>query len=487
MKLLKDILYGTRMLEVLGSTNIAIENVSADSRKIQKNGLFVATRGTVVDGHDFIPTAIKNKAIAVVCEEFPAELASGVAYIKVADSQKSLGIIASNFFDQPSKELKLVGVTGTNGKTTVATLLYQAFRELGYKVGLLSTVVNKINFLDVPATHTTPDPVTLNSLLRQMANAGCSFCFMEVSSHAVVQERIAGLTFAGAIFTNITHDHLDYHKTFDNYLGAKKQFFDQLPTNAFAITNKDDKNGLVMVQNTKARVYTYALLSPADIKVKIIDNQLSGLHLVVDGTEVHTRLIGKFNAYNLAAIYTAGIKLGQDPLQMLTVISNLSAVAGRFQYIKTGGNVTAIVDYAHTPDALENVLKTIQDIRSGNEKIITVVGCGGDRDKAKRPEMAAIAVRMSDKVILTSDNPRTEDPNQIINDMKAGIGGEYFAKYTTIADRLEAIKTACVEANAGDILLIAGKGHENYQEIQGVKHPFNDYEITQATLKILKK
>ncbi len=487
MKLLKDILYGCRMVEVIGSTNIAIEGLTADSRAVQKNGLFIATSGTQVDGHDFIPMALQKGGIAVVCQEFPTEVQDGITYVKVIDSTLSLGLIAANYFDNPSNELKLVGITGTNGKTTVATLLYQLFKDLGFKCGLLSTVVNKIHNQEVPATHTTPDPVNLNKLLREMVEAGCSHCFMEVSSHAVVQERIAGLQFVGGVFTNITHDHLDYHKTFDAYIAAKKQFFDNLPSTAFALVNKDDANGGVMVQNCKAKKFTYSLLTPSDYKVKIIDNQFSGLHIQLDGREVFTRLIGKFNAYNLAAIYATAVRLGQDGLQVLTVISNLEAVAGRFQYFKTTTGITAVVDYAHTPDALKNVLRTLHDIRSGNEQIFTVVGCGGDRDKTKRPVMAAIATENSDRVILTSDNPRTEDPKEILNEMKVGVAPNYYMKYSLIEDRREAIKSACIEAKAGDIILIAGKGHETYQEIKGVKHPFNDLEIVTETLKILKK
>lgn len=487
MKLLKDILYGCRMVEVIGSTNIAIENLTADSRKVQKNGLFVATPGTQVDGHDFIPTAINNGCIAVVCQEFPEETVDGITYVKVIDSTVSLGYLAANFYDNPSRELKLVGVTGTNGKTTIATLLFQLFKDLGFKCGLLSTVVNKIHNQEIVATHTTPDPVNLNLLLRQMVEAGCTYCFMEVSSHAVVQERIAGLQFVGGVFTNITHDHLDYHKTFDAYIAAKKAFFDHLPSNAFAIVNKDDANGMVMVQNTKAKKYTYSLLSPSDYKIKIIENQFSGLQIQIDGRDVYTRLIGKFNAYNLAAIYAVAVQLGQDALQVLTVISNLNAVAGRFQYFKTTSGITAIVDYAHTPDALKNVLKTIHDIRTGNEKIFTVVGCGGDRDKTKRPVMATIACENSDRVILTSDNPRSEEPKAILDDMKAGVQPQHYMRYTMIEDRREAIKSACVESQPGDIILIAGKGHETYQEIKGVKHPFNDLEIVTETLNLLKK
>lgn len=486
MKLLKDILYGSRMVEVIGSTNIAIEGLTADSRKVQTNGLFIAVGGTQVDGHDFIPTAVKT-CIAVVCEEFPAELVDGITYVKVADSQKSLGLIAANYFDNPSKELKLIGITGTNGKTTIATLLFQLFKDLGYKCGLISTVVNKIHNTEIPSTHTTPDPISLNKLLRDMVEADCSYAFMEVSSHAVVQDRIAGLHFVGGVFTNITHDHLDYHKTFDAYIAAKKLFFDGLPANAFAITNKDDANGMVMLQNTKARKLTYSLLSLADYKVKIIENQFAGLHLQLDGREVFTRLIGKFNAYNLAAIYAVAVQLGQDSLQVLTVISNLEAVAGRFQYFKTDSGITAIVDYAHTPDALKNVLRTVHDIRTGNENIITLVGCGGDRDKTKRPVMAKIAVENSDRVILTSDNPRTEEPKAILEDMKAGVPPTHYIRYTIIEDRKEAIKSACIESRPGDIILIAGKGHETYQEVQGVKHPFNDLEIVTETLKLLKK
>lgn len=475
------------MVEVSGSTNIAIEYITADSRRVQTNSLFVATAGTQVDGHDFIPAAHAKGAKAVVCERMPEDLPADVTFIKVVDAQSSLGIIAANYFDNPSRSLKLVGITGTNGKTTTATLLHQLFKNLGYKAGLISTVVNRIHNLEVPATHTTPEPIQLNHLLKQMVDAGCAYCFMEVSSHAVVQERIAGLHFAGGVFTNITHDHLDYHKTFENYIQAKKRFFDQLPASAFALVNKDDPNGMVMVQNCKAKKSGFALLGPADIKVKITENQFSGLLLQINNQEVYTRLIGRFNAYNLAAIYGVATLMGQDPLQVLTVISDLNPVAGRFQYLKTNAGITAIVDYAHTPDALKNVLKTIHDIRTGNEKIITVVGCGGDRDKSKRPVMADIACQLSDRVYLTSDNPRTEDPAAILADMKAGVQPQHYMKYSVVEDRREAIKAACVSAESGDIILIAGKGHENYQEIHGVKHHFDDMEVVTETLKLLSK
>lgn len=487
MKLLKDILYKAGIVEVIGSTNIAITSLSFDSRKIEKDSLFIAIKGTQSDGHKYINDTISKGAIAIVCDEMPETLNEKIAYIKVNDSSIALGIIAANFYDNPSEKIKLVGVTGTNGKTTTVTLLFNLFKKLGYKTGLLSTVKNQINNDVITATHTTPDAIQLNALLHQMIEKGCSHCFMEVSSHAVVQNRINGIQFAGAVFTNITHDHLDYHKTFDEYLKAKKKFFDSLSANAFALTNKDDVNGEVMLQNTKALKRTYSLRSMADFKCKVVENQFSGLHLNIDNNDLWSKLIGSFNAYNLLAVYATAILLKEDKTNVLTTISTLGSVEGRFQYIRNNNGVIGIVDYAHTPDALQNVLKTINDIRTGNEKVITVVGCGGDRDAAKRPIMAKIACDLSTKVILTSDNPRSEDPNAILKEMQAGVDAVNFKKTISIADRHEAIKTACSYANDGDIILIAGKGHEKYQEINGVKHPFDDMEVLQENLKIFEK
>lgn len=485
MKLLSDILYKVRLEEVLGSTHMAISSVAFDSRKVKKGSLFVATRGTASDGHHYIELAIEAGAIAVVCEEFPPNKKENVTYVKVADSSYSLGIIACNFYDNPSEKLKLVGVTGTNGKTTTVTLLFNLFKTLGYSVGLLSTVQNKINGTVIPATHTTPDSLALNELLAMMVEQECEYVFMEVSSHAVVQHRITGLNFAGAVFTNITHDHLDYHKTFEEYIKAKKGFFDQLPSGAFALVNKDDRNGLVMLQNSKAQKYTYGLKNLADYKCRIIENHLAGLYLNIDGQDIWVKLIGTFNAYNVLAVYATAVLLKQDKTNVLTALSNLNSVEGRFQYIKSANGIIGIVDYAHTPDALKNVLETIKDIRSGNENVITVVGCGGDRDSAKRPVMAAIATEYSDKVILTSDNPRSEDPELILDQMQKGVSPVHTKKTLRITDRKEAIRTACSLSNKGDIILIAGKGHEKYQEINGVKHHFDDMEVLKETIKEL--
>lgn len=486
MKLLSDILYKARLEEVIGSTHIAVSSVTFDSRKVKKDTLFVATRGTATDGHKFIDAAVAAGAGAVVCEELPEIKKEGVTYVKVADSTLALGYIACNYFDNPSQKLKLIGVTGTNGKTTTVTLLFNLFRGLGNHVGLLSTVVNKIDNEIIPATHTTPDALSLNELLAKMVEKGCEYAFMEVSSHAVVQNRIAGIDFSGAVFTNITHDHLDYHKTFDEYIKAKKRFFDHLPEHAFAITNKDDKNGMVMLQNTKARKFTYSLLNIADYKCKIIENHLNGLLLNINGKEVWVKLIGTFNAYNVLAVYAVAHLLKQDNINILTTLSNLNSVEGRFQYLKSNTGIIGIVDYAHTPDALKNVLETIKDIRSGNEQVITLVGCGGDRDSAKRPIMANIACQYSNKVILTSDNPRTEDPEMILDQMQKGVEPVDAKKTLRISDRKEAIKTACTLAKKGDIILIAGKGHEKYQEINGVKHPFDDFEIFKENIKMLE-
>jgi UDP-N-acetylmuramoyl-L-alanyl-D-glutamate--2,6-diaminopimelate ligase len=462
-------------------------SISFDSRRIEKDSLFVAVKGTQSDGHVYINDVITKGAIAILCEELPEVLNDKITYIKVKDTAAALGIIAANFYDNPSASIKLVGVTGTNGKTTTVTLLFSLFKKLGYKVGLLSTVKNQVNNDVLASTHTTPDAIQLNALLRQMVDKGCTHCFMEVSSHAVVQNRIAGVHFAGGVFTNITHDHLDYHKTFDEYIKAKKRFFDQLGNDAFALTNKDDVNGEIMLQNTKALKRSYSLRSMADFRCKIVESQFSGLLLNIDNQEVWSKLIGSFNAYNLLAVYAAAVLLKEDKTNVLTTLSSLSSVEGRFQYIRTEDGRIGIVDYAHTPDALVNVLKTIADIRTGNEQVITVVGCGGDRDAAKRPMMAKIACDLSNKVILTSDNPRSEDPDAIIKEMQQGVDTVNKKKTISITDRSEAIKTACSYAKPGDIILIAGKGHEKYQEIKGVKHPFDDLQVLQENLKLFDK
>ena len=460
-----------------GTTDVAITDIALDSRKVTPGSLFVAVKGIISDGHLFIASAVADGAQAVICEELPEHLVAGITYVKVSDSSQSLGIIAANFFDNPSASIQLVGVTGTNGKTTIATLLYKLFRELGYHVGLLSTVRNLIDDEIIPATHTTPDAIEMNALLRRMADSGCTHCFIEVSSHAVVQNRIAGLTFSGGIFTNLTHDHLDFHKTFDAYLKAKKQFFDELPATAFALSNTDDRNGGVMLQNTKALKKVYSLHSMADFKCKIIENQFEGLQLDIDGNEVWCRLVGTFNAYNLLAIYATAILMGEEPIEVLTIISRLEPAEGRFEAIRSISGIIAILDYAHTPDALLNVLDTLAEIRNGQAKIITVVGAGGDRDTTKRPIMARIAAEKSDRVILTSDNPRSEDPEEIINQMQAGLSIIDKKKVLSITNRLEAIRTACALAKPGDIVLVAGKGHEKYQEIKGVKYPFDDKQV----------
>jgi UDP-N-acetylmuramoyl-L-alanyl-D-glutamate--2,6-diaminopimelate ligase len=482
MKLLRDILYKVGLLEVSGTTNMAITSVVFDSRRVEKDCLFVAVRGTQSDGHAYIDKAIEQGAIAVICEEFPLKISERIAYVKVKDAGEALGIIASNFYDSPSQQLKLIGITGTNGKTTTTTLLFRLFRAMGHKAGMLTTVKNQINAEEIPATHTTPDAVELNKLLRRMVDAGCKYAFMEVSSHAVVQQRIAGIEFAGGIFTNITHDHLDYHKTFDAYIKAKKGFFDQLPSDAFALVNKDDSNSTVMVQNCRALKRSFSIHSSADYKCRVIENQFSGLLLQLDGTEMWSKLIGSFNASNLLAVYAAALLLNQDRMNVLTTLSTLGSVEGRFQYVRGENGVTAIVDYAHTPDALVNVLKTIKDIRTGNEQVITVVGCGGDRDTAKRPVMARIACEWSNRVVLTSDNPRTEKPESILEQMQEGVDVVKRRTTLTITDRREAIRTAVSLANPGDIILVAGKGHEKYQEINGVKHPFDDLEVLTETL-----
>lgn len=485
MRLLTDILYKAGLEEIIGTTNIAVSSVTFDSRKVKKDTLFIAVRGTAVDGHNFITQAIEAGANSIICEELPLDKVENISYVKVKDTSYALGIIAANFYDNPSQKLKLVGVTGTNGKTTTVTLLYNLFKSLGYTVGLLSTVKNRIHNEELPATHTTPDAISLNELLTKMLEKGCQYVFMEVSSHAVVQNRVTGITFAGGVFTNITHDHLDYHKTFDEYIKAKKTFFDNLPEEAFALTNKDDANGLVMLQNTKAHRVTYAIKSAADHKCRIIENHLGGLLLNIDNKEVWVKLIGTFNAYNVLAVYTTALLLKQDSTNILTALSTLNSVEGRFQYLKSESGIIGIVDYAHTPDALKNVLETIKGIRTGNEQVITLAGCGGDRDATKRPIMAKIACEYSNKVILTSDNPRSEDPEEILNQMQKGINPVDAKKTLRITDRKEAIRTACSLAKQGDIILVAGKGHEKYQEIKGVKHPFDDFEILKETLKTL--
>ncbi len=485
MAILKDILYGVSIEQVIGSVEAEVVALAFDSRKVANATLFAAIKGTRSDGHNFIKDVTENGANVVVAESLPEVFAEGVTYIKVANSAKALGIIASNFYDNPSAKLKLVGVTGTNGKTTVCTLLYKLFKNLGYKSGLISTVENYVDGKIIPATHTTPDQIALNQLLKAMVDAGCDYCFMEVSSHAVAQHRIDGLQFAGGVFTNITHDHLDFHLTFDNYIKAKKAFFDSLGNFAFALTNIDDRNGNVMLQNTRAHKKTYALKSLADFKCKVIENSFSGLHLDVDGLEVYFRLVGSFNAYNLLAVYATALLLEQDKMKVLTTLSMLSGAEGRFDYIVAPNQVIGIVDYAHTPDALRNVLSTIDDIRQGNESIITIVGCGGDRDKTKRPIMAQTACDWSDKVILTSDNPRTERPEDILADMQKGVSAGNQRKAITIVDRREAIKTACHLAKPGDIILLAGKGHEKYQEINGVRTDFDDKKILLENFNLL--
>ncbi len=487
MKLLKDILYKVGLIEVIGSTNEPITSISFDSRKIKKNSLFIAVKGTLSDGHKYIDETIAKGAVAVLCEELPDTINDKITYIKVNNTSIALGIVASNFYDNPSENITLVGVTGTNGKTTTVTLLFNLFRKLGYNVGLMSTVTNQINDTPIPSTHTTPDAIQLNELLREMLNNGCTHCFMEVSSHAVMQNRIAGIHFTGAVFTNITHDHLDYHKTFHEYIKAKKRFFDMLGSTAFALTNKDDANGEIMLQNTKATKKTYSLHAMSDYRCKVVENQFSGLLLNIDKTEVWSKLIGNFNAYNLLAVYATAVLLKEDKTNVLTTLSTLSSVEGRFQYVTTEKGIIGIVDYAHTPDALMNVLKTINDIRTGNEQVITVVGCGGDRDAAKRPIMAKIACDLSNKVILTSDNPRSEEPDTIIKQMEKGVDAVNHKKTLLITNRAEAIKTACSIANAGDIVLIAGKGHEKYQEVKGVKHPFDDMLVLKENLKLFEK
>jgi UDP-N-acetylmuramoyl-L-alanyl-D-glutamate--2,6-diaminopimelate ligase len=487
MAILQDILYKVHLKQVAGSTGITVSGIQIDSRKVTAGSVFAAIRGVQSDGHVFIDKAVSLGATAVVCEEMPATLSEGVTYLQVANTQEAVAYMAHQFYGEPSRRIKLVGVTGTNGKTTIATVLYKLFTQLGYECGLISTVQNQIGDKIIPATHTTPDAISLNALLKQMADEGCTHVFMECSSHAIHQHRITGLHFAGGIFSNITHDHLDYHKTFDEYIRVKKKFFDDLPSSAFAISNADDKRGEVMLQNTHATKYFYSLKTVAAFKGKILENVLTGLVMLVNDKEVHFRLIGEFNAYNLLAVYGAAVRLGEESENVLTALSMLSGAEGRFDYSISAGMIIGIVDYAHTPDALENVLMTIKKLRTGHEQIITVVGCGGDRDKTKRPIMAQTACDLSDRVILTSDNPRTEDPAQILRDMEHGLTSAAKRKYISIADRKEAIKTAVSFANREDIILVAGKGHEKYQDINGVKHDFDDKQVLKEMFELLGK
>ena len=487
MKILKDILYKVSVNAVYGDTNVKVAQVDFDSRKVVKDSLFVAQKGTSVDGHLYIDKAISLGATTIICEELPIRLEANITFIQVEDSSKTLAIIASNFYDNPSSKLKLIGVTGTNGKTTVASLLYQLLKKSGYKTGLLSTVQILVDTTVFNATHTTPDSVTINYYLHQMVLLGVDYCFMEVSSHGIHQKRTEGLEFAGGIFTNLSHDHLDYHVSFASYRDVKKSFFDSLPKTAFALTNLDDKNGNIMLQNTKARKRTYALKTLADYKAKIIEKSFSGTLISINDTEFWTKLIGNFNAYNLAAIIGVAYELGLEKIEILTIISQLESVSGRFEHLVSDNGVIAIVDYAHTPDALRNVLETINNIRTNNEKLITVIGCGGDRDKTKRPKMAHIASQLSTQAIFTSDNPRTENPDTILEEMEEGVSAENLKKIITISDRRQAIKTACKFSETGDILLIAGKGHENYQEISGERFHFDDLVEVKKYFNLLKK
>lgn len=487
MIILKDILYKVTIESVVGNTSVAINNIEFDSRKVSLNDVFVAIRGTLVDGHQFIKNAADQGALAIICEALPEQIINGITYVQVADTQKALAIMAANYYGNPSEELKLVGITGTNGKTTVATLLYRLFKKAGQEAGLISTVKIMIGDVENKATHTTPDSLTLNKYLREMVEAGVAFCFMEVSSHGIHQKRTEALNFCGGIFTNLSHDHLDYHKDFAEYRDVKKIFFDELHKSAFALVNIDDKNGVVMLQNTKAHKHTYALKTYADYKAMILESQFTGQLLRINNQEVWVKLIGSFNAYNLLAIYGAAHLLGLEEMEILQILSTLESVEGRFQYLVSDTKITAIVDYAHTPDALKNVLETINDIRTGNEEVITVVGCGGDRDQKKRPLMAKIAATLSTKVVFTSDNPRNEDPEEIIAQMEAGIPAEHYKKTFSITNRKEAIKAACQMAQENDIILIAGKGHETYQEIKGERIDFDDFKTVKQLLKTLIK
>lgn len=492
MAKLKDILYKVSLRSTVGDTDVEASALTFDSRQVEAGSVFVAIAGTQVDGHQYMAKAVEQGAVAIVCQHLPDSTQAGVTYVEVNDSAEALGIMASNFYGNPSSKMKVVGVTGTNGKTTVVTLLQQLFIKLGYNTGLLSTVNNKINEKVIPSTHTTPDAVQLNALMAQMVKEGCTHCFMESSSHAIDQRRIAGIQYTGAVFTNISHDHLDYHKTFENYIKAKKRLFDDLPAGAFALVNVDDKRGAVMLQNTKATKKSFSLRTGSDFKGKVLSNSLQGLEMEIGcqglpAQQVWFKLIGDFNAYNLLAAYGVGISLGEDPEELLTQLSDVQPARGRFEQVISPDGITAIVDYAHTPDALQNVLKTIQNVRTKNEQVIAVVGCGGDRDKSKRPEMASIATELSDRAILTSDNPRSEDPDQIIEDMKAGVSTTNFRKVLSVTNRREAIRAACMMAQPGDIVLVAGKGHETYQEINGVKHDFDDFKVIEEVFKEMKK
>ena len=487
MKLLKDILYRVTINRVIGSTSVAINNIEFDSRKIEFNDVFVAIKGVLSDGHNYIEKATDLGALVIICEKIPDKIINGITYVEVDNSNVALSVLAANYYGNPSDDIQLIGITGTNGKTTVATLLYKLFKKAGFKVGLLSTVKILIDDKEYKTTHTTPDSLTINRHLKEMVDEGIEFCFMEVSSHGIDQMRTRNLNFKGGVFTNLSHDHLDYHKDFAAYRDVKKMFFDQLPKNAFALTNSDDKNGKYMLQNTKAKKYTYALKSIADYKSQVLENQFNGLLLKINGQELWVKLIGNFNAYNLLAIYAVADLLGLENLEILQLMSELESVDGRFQYVVSKNNITAIVDYAHTPDALKNILETINAIRSKNEDLITIVGCGGDRDVAKRPKMGNIAASLSSKVIFTSDNPRSENPAAIIQSMEKGVSGENFNKTLSISDRKQAIKTACQLAKNGDIILIAGKGHETYQEIKGKRIDFDDYKIINELLIALKK
>ncbi len=487
MIILKDILFKVTLESVTGNPGVHLNTIQFDSRKVGMNDVFVAVRGTQSDGHDYIKKAVDQGAVAVICEKLPQDFVDGVTYVQTADSSQALAIMASNYYGNPSANLKLVGITGTNGKTTIATLLHQLFSKAGYKAGLLSTVKVLVGDAEYPATHTTPDSLTINSYLAQMNEAGVEFCFMEVSSHGIHQKRAEGLQFAGGIFTNLTHDHLDYHASFAEYRDVKKSFFDNLPKSAFALSNLDDRNGQVMLQNTQAKKVTYALKSYADYRAQILENQFSGLLLKINGQDVWVKLIGSFNAYNLLAIYATAELLGLKQMEALQYLSELTSVSGRFQYLISPAKITAIVDYAHTPDALQNVLETINDIRTKNEKLITVVGCGGDRDRTKRPKMGKIAAALSTQAIFTSDNPRTEDPEAIIEEIEKGVKPVDYKKILSITSRKQAIKTACQMAEPNDIILIAGKGHETYQEINGLRTDFDDFKIVNELLTQLNK
>lgn len=486
MKTIEQLITSVKGATITGNAKVTVLHLTYDSRQVGEGSLFFAVKGTQVDGHQFIDQVIEKGAAAIVCEQLPSQLNPTVTYIKVNDTSEAMGLMAAEFYDHPSSKLKLTAITGTNGKTTVATLLFRLFRAFGHNVGLLSTVQNQINETVIPSTHTTPDSIRINELLEHMVEQGCEYAFMEASSHAIHQNRIKGLHFAGTVFTNITHDHLDYHETFANYIAAKKKLFDEVNDDAFALTNKDDKNGLVMLQNTKATRYTYSIKSMADFKAKILESDFTGMLLNVDEQEAWFRLVGNFNAYNLLAVYSAAFLLGKDKLDIIKHLSNIEAVKGRFEYVRSEQGVIAIVDYAHTPDALKNILDTINEIRTQNEQLITVVGCGGNRDATKRPVMADIATEHSTKVIFTSDNPRNENPETIIDEMQKGVKPLHFKKTLRITDRREAIKAAIAQAQKGDIILIAGKGHENYQEINGVKHHFDDKETVLELFELMK-